>query len=569
MKARGDIYLGAYEGWYCTGCEAFYPENQIKDGRCELGHPVEKMKEESYFFRLSAYQDRLLEMYRAREAQGRPFVQPRGRMNEVRSFVQGGLNDLSISRNTVRWGVPVPGDPTHVVYVWLDALTNYISALGFGSGEEALYDRYWREAPDATVLQLIGKDILRFHAVYWPAFLLSAGLPVPMTVYSHGWWLMDEAKMSKSLGNVVRPGPLLEAVGPDPIRYFLLREMSFGSDGTYSHSALIERLNGDLANGVGNLLSRVLTLIEKETGGRIPPPGKDTPAVQALGESARAAYAAFTGAFDRYAFSEGLAAIFDFVGEVNRFLVREEPWKLAKDPARAAELRSTLRACAEAIRSIAHWSAPVMPAASREALRQLGLEPDPTPGALAAWSWDALPAGTAVARGASLFPRADRAELLARIESLSEEASAVTDTPDPKSPPPVSSAAPAPSGPAPSLPPPDAPAAPPAELIDIDQFMKIQLRTAKVESAERIPKADKLLRLVVDLGSEKRQIVAGIAASYAPEQLVGRTIVIVANLKPAKLRGIESQGMLLAADPGDGAVVIGFDKDVAPGTRVR
>ena len=575
MQKRGDIYLGAYEGWYCTGCEAFYPENQVENGRCEQGHPVERTQEESYFFRLSAYGDKLLELYRRTEEEGRPFVRPRTRLNEVRSFVEGGLNDLSISRRTVRWGIPVPGDPKHVIYVWLDALTNYISALGFGGKDPALYERYWREAPDATVLHLTGKEIVRFHAVYWPAFLMSAGLPLPTAVYSHGWWLFDNEKMSKSIGNVVRPGPLLDAVGPDAIRYFMLREMSFGADGTYSHQALIERLNGDLANGLGNLVSRVVALLERETGGRVPDPGAaDPPSVLALGDAARASFAAYRAAFDRYAFSEGLAAIFEFVGELNRFLVREEPWKIAKDPARGADLRSVLRACAEGVRSVAVWCAPVMPGAARRALAQLGVPGDPRPGELATWQWDQIPGGAAIARGESLFPRADPAETLARIRAL-EETSAVSDsgpTPPPKAPLPPG-VAPEAKAEAPTLAPTaassPAPQAAGLEQIEIDQFMKVELRTAKVELAERVPKADKLLRLIVDLGGEKRQIVAGIAAKYAPEDLLGRTIVIVANLKPAKLRGVESQGMLLAADGGEGPVVIGFDRDVPPGTRVR
>ncbi len=573
MKEKGDIYLGRYEGWYCTGCEAFIPENQVKDGRCDLGHPVERMTEESYFFRLSAYQDRLLELYRSREAAGRPFVQPKTRMNEVRSFVEGGLNDLSISRRTVKWGIPVPGDPQHVIYVWLDALTNYISALGFGGDDPSLFDRYWRESGDAVVAHLVGKEIVRFHAVYWPAFLMSAGLPLPTTVYSHGWWLFDNEKMSKSLGNVVRPQPLLEAVGPDPVRYFLMREMSFGQDGSYTNAALVERLNGDLANGLGNLVSRILTLLEKEAGGRVPEAGPETPSTAALGDAARAAFATWTASFERYAFAEGIAAIFEFVGELNRFIVREEPWKLAKDPGRADELRAVLRACAEAVRTVSLWLAPVMPKASRLALEQLGLPGDPSPGALAAWSWGAIPGGLPVRRGPALFPRADRAETIARIEALSEEMMNVKETTPPVPPAsagPDGAPAAAAGAAAPAASPSPAPAAEaPPELIDIDQFMKIQLRTAKVLHAERVPKADKLLRLEVEVGGEKRQIVAGIAAVYAPEQLIGRTIVVVANLKPAKLRGIESQGMLLAADAGDGPIFVTVEKDVKSGTRVR
>ena len=335
MKAQGDIYEAPYEGWYCAGCESFYPESQIVDGKCpEQGHPVEWLAESSYFFRLSKYEKPLLDWYASHPS----FVRPASRFNEVKAFVASGLKDLSVSRTTLKWGIPWPGDPQHVVYVWLDALTNYISALGYGSKDQALYDRYW-----PARVHLVGKDILRFHAVYWPAFLLSAKLPLPACVFAHGWWLKDEAKMSKSVGNVVRPGPLLEAFGPDALRYFLLRDMTFGLDGTYSDEQFLDRYNGDLANELGNLTSRIVTLCDSGFSGSLPPPS-DRPEAAELEPSARQAHAAWRSAFDDYDFSTALGAVWKLAAEVNKFLQTKAPWALAKDPAKADEHRAVCAA---------------------------------------------------------------------------------------------------------------------------------------------------------------------------------------------------------------------------------
>jgi methionyl-tRNA synthetase len=520
MTASGDIYLGAYDGMYCPGCEAFYPASQIVDGKCpDQGHAVEPVKEASYFFRLSKYQAPLLAWLDADPGA----IRPLSRRNEVRAFIESGLKDLSISRTTIKWGIPWPHDPAHVVYVWVDALTNYVSALGYGS-DETQVARYWPAA-----VQLVGKDILRFHAVYWPAFLMSAGLPLPQCIFAHGWWLKDEAKMSKSLGNVVPPGPLLDAVGPDALRYFLLREMSFGLDGSYSDEQLLDRYNGDLANELGNVTSRVLALCNTGFAGRLPPPSSRPEASELL-PAARDAHAAWKAGFDDYDFSGGLAAVWRLAAELNRFLQGHAPWALAKDPAAAERHAAVMRGAAEALLQIAAMASPVMPGTGAEVAERLGAR---LPGDLSEFRWGLLPADAAVSVRGALFPRVDKSDYF--------KETAVSET-KPE----------ADSG-----------------LLTIEDFLRIDLRVALVKEAARIEGADKLLKLQLDVGGQTRQIVAGIAKAYAPEQLVGKRIVIVFNLKPAKLRGVESQGMLLAADLDGRPIVATFEEDVAPGTRVR
>jgi len=528
MRAAGDIYLGSYEGMYCAGCEAFYPEGQLLNGRCpEQGHPVERVSEASYFFRLSRYEEPLLRHYREHPE----FVRPASRFNEVKAFVESGLRDLSISRTSIHWGIPFPGAPGHVVYVWLDALTNYISALGYGAEEPSALLRYW-----PAQLHLVGKDILRFHAVYWPAFLLSAGETLPECVYAHGWWLRNEAKMSKSLGNVVAPWPLIETFGSDALRYFLLREMTFGMDGSYSDEQLLDRYNGDLANDLGNLTSRIVTLIEQGLAGRLPPPS-DLPEERELEPAARGAFEEFRAAFDRHEFSAGLAAAWGLGAETNRYLVQHAPWSLAGKPDDAPRQRAILRGAAEALLQVAAMAAPVMPAACAEIASRLGATLPPQ---LGSFRWGLLPSTGAVRKAGPLFPRIDKAQYFQEVKTVDEK---------------------------PETPTPAAASAPP--LLSIEEFLKVDLRVARVISAERIPGANKLLKLVVDLGTEQRQLVAGIATSYEPEALVGKRIIVVANLKPAKLRGVESQGMLLAAADAERAIVATFEEDAAPGTRVR
>ncbi len=527
LIGAGDVYLGSYEGMYCSGCEAFYPDSQVVDGRCpDQGHPVERVSEPSYFFRLSRYQQPLLAHYRTHP----DFVRPASRFNEVRAFVEAGLKDLSISRTTLRWGIPFPGAPGHVVYVWVDALTNYLSALGYGSERADPLLAYW-----PAQVHLVGKDILRFHAVYWPAFLLSAGEKLPECVFAHGWWLRDEAKMSKSLGNVVRPEPLLDAVGPDGLRYFLLREMTFGLDGSYSDEQLLDRFNGDLANGLGNLTSRIVSLVDSALGGALPPPSSG-PEAEELVPAAERAHAAWRDGFERYDFSSALAAVWTLFGEVDRFLVRHAPWTLAKSDAGGQRLRAVLRGAAEALLQGAALCSPVMPRAAEEIAARLG---GAIPADLTRFRWGLLPAAGRVERRAPLFARVDKAAYFGGTTAMPSD-------------------------------PTDAPAAAPAgDLLSLERFLEVDLRVARVLSAEKVPGTDKLLRLVVDLGAEQRQIVAGIAQAYGPGDLVGKRIIVVANLRPARVRGVESQGMLLAADAGGRPVVATFEEDVAPGTRVR
>jgi len=396
MERSDDIYLSSYEGMYCSGCESFYPESQLVDGRCpEQGHPVEPVSEESYFFRLSRFQEPLLEYYRTHP----DFVRPSSRFNEVKAFVKSGLRDLSISRTSISWGIPFPGAPGHLVYVWVDALTNYMSALGYGQETSEDLTRYW-----PAQVHLVGKDILRFHAVYWPAFLLSAGEPLPECICAHGWWLRDETKMSKSLGNVVKPERLIMDFGSDALRYFLLREMTFGMDGSYSDEQLLDRFNGDLANDLGNLTSRIVTLIHGGLNGELPAPC-DEPEATELAEVARRAFENFRKAFDNYEFHTGLAAVWSLAGEINRFLVRHAPWKLVRQPDQGTRHRAVLRGAAEALLQVAAMAEPVMPRACPEIASRLGAR---LPEDLREFRWGLLPATGKVTKGDPLFPRVDK-----------------------------------------------------------------------------------------------------------------------------------------------------------------
>ncbi len=519
---KGDIYLGKYSGWYCTGCEAFYPESQIVNGKCpDLGHDVEFTEEESYFFKLSEYQQPLLELYE----QNPDFIRPVSRRNEVISFVKAGLKDLSISRTSFRWGIPFPDNDKHIIYVWFDALTNYMSALGYGR-KETIFQKYW-----PADVHLVGKDILRFHAVYWPAFLLSAGEPLPKTIFGHGWWLMEEAKMSKTAGNIVRPDPLIQDFGVDALRYFLMREMTFGLDGNYSDEALLDRYNGDLANDLGNLFSRLLTMIENYCQGRIPDHGSESPD-QELVRSAEKTWKDFISFFDDYNFSSGLAALMDFIGEINRYIVREEPWSVAKQQDGDKKVAPILYSAAEALRITALLAAPVMPETSQEIWTRLGIQEAIEQAALQEFQWGKLQSGNKTAKGDSLFPRMDKDQYFKDIKKEKEDTMQ-------------------------------------ENLISIDEFMKVDLKVGEIISAEKVEGTTKLLKMMVDIGTEKRQIVAGIAETYTPEMLIGKKSVFVANLKPAVVRGVESQGMLLAADVEGKAFVPLFDADIPTGSRVR
>ena len=537
IDANDDFYVARHEGWYCSGCEAFYTDKELTDEKhCPVHErPAEWEAEENVFFRLSKYADRLLEWY-ARDPSP---VQPISRRNEVRAFVEGGLRDLSVSRTKVDWGVTFPGKEGHTVYVWLDALTNYISALGFGSDETSRFETFW-STEGGERIHLIGKDILRFHAVYWPAFLMSAGLPLPTTVVAHGWWLMDEKKMSKSIGNIARPDHLVEEFGSDALRLFLLRDMVFGQDASFSDEGFIDRYNSDLANGLGNTLSRLVTLSRRAFDSQTPPVG--TAWDPELVEMAKDCVADYLEAMEGLAFHRALEALWRLLGETNQYLVRHEPWKLLKKPEERDHVATVLASGLEVVRLVATALLPVMPKTAPKVLAGLGVEAVPERAALA---WGGLRLGHTLPENVSLFPRIDKKKFFAGLDA---------DKP-----------AVEPAKKAAKLEPP----AEDSPLIDIETFAGVDLRVADVKAAEEVPKSKKLLKLTLDLDGVERTVVAGIKQQYTPEDLVGTQVVIVANLKPALLMGVASQGMVLAASVGGEAVVLRPESRVPSGTRVR
>jgi methionyl-tRNA synthetase len=559
VRDRGYIYKGKYEGWYCTVDEVFVPDTQLENGRCPIcGNPVERISEESYFFKLSAFQGPLLDYYRAHPQ----FVIPPARRNEVMSFLEAGLEDLSISRTSFKWGIPVPDDPAHVMYVWFDALTNYMTAVGYGS-EDAEDQRRFKERWPAQV-HLIGKEIVRQHAIYWPAFLMAAELPLPEQIVSHGWWLMDGAKMSKSKGNVVRPQGYIDRFGLDALRYFVFREMAFGQDASFTDEAFLTRYNSDLANDLGNLVSRATTMIHRYCGGIVPNPDVELQKRQPEQQLGVLTDRLICGAegnppvirqnIKDFQLSPALREIWELIAATNRYIVTREPWALAKDPAKAAELHTALFVAADTVRIVAELVGPFMPDTSDRTLRMLGVPPSPR-------AWESLrrgslAPGTPMGETVALFPRIDQS-----VEELQKMSADQTQPPAP-----VSGSA------APAATPSAAPAAalPADARISFDDFMKVDLRVAKVLAAERVPKSNKLLKLTVDAGTEQRTIVAGIAEAYEPEAMIGRTVVIVFNLKPAKLMGVESNGMVLAGSADGGKpVLLSFEEPPPPGTRVR
>jgi methionyl-tRNA synthetase len=534
----GDIYEGVYEGWYCVSCEEFKQEKDLVNGNCPL-HPTLKpewIREKNFFFRLSKYQQPLLDHFEAHPE----FLQPDVRRNEILSLIRSGLIDISVSRAGQAWGIPLPFDPKSVVYVWFDALINYASAVGLG-GDQALFDKWW-----PADLHIVGKDITRFHAVIWPAMLMAARLPLPRQVFGHGFMTLNGQRMSKTLGTIVDPIEAADRLGVDPLRLYLVKEVAFGGDGDFSWERYEERYNVDLANNLGNLVSRVTSMAHRYRGGRVAPGTSGNDQLARLGESLVAEY---RSAMDRFALHEGAAAAYRLIDGANEFIAATTPWSLAKDPAHADRLSQVLFDATEAIRLAAIMLEPIMPSSSREILRRVGA----TVGGLTfdrdgRWRNDGE---RLVLQEGPLWPR--------------KETTTVTDNPVP------------PDGPAPgALPPVSAPVLPttapaPADnRISIDDFMKVELRVAKVLTAEKVEKSKKLLKLSVDVGTEQRTLVAGIAEAYEPETLVGKTVVIVFNLKPAKLMGIESNGMVLAASPDGGKpTVVTFENPPDPGTRVR
>ena len=635
LRDRGYIYKGSYTGQYCVSDEAYV---DVPPGApCpDCGRITETVNEENYYFKLSAFERKLLEFY----AEHPEFIQPEARRNEVIAFVKSGLRDLSVSRTSFNWGIPVPGDEKHVIYVWLDALANYITALGWSSSGDAQYKKFW-----PADLHLVGKEIIRFHCVYWPAFLLAAGLPLPHSVRAHGWLLFEESKMSKSRGNIVRAETILDAFGAlqpdapkpeqdrfgaDVLRYFLLREIVFGHDGGFSFDALVQRYNADLANGYGNLVSRTLSMIGRYFDGLVPLPatgGGAVPRAATLKAEIPTASAAFAAQFDACDFSRALETAWSLVAATDGFLTAAAPWKKDDDVTEEQQqaYRSTiLYIAAEAIRVITALVYPVIPDAAAKVWAQLGLG-DIAKADLKNLAWGGLKPGTKLGELAPLFPRADK-EVITRMSELEQKnapAPAVSPEP-PSSPapaeprisklhslvdglavamaesttetsvvvgleqaiaetvretvgsrkdkapvPPAAAAAPQ-VGPAPGVPVPSAAPAFPEGKISIDDFAKVELRVGQVKVAERVPKADKLLRLEVDLGTETRQILAGIAEAYAPEALIGRKVVIVANLASRKLRGLESNGMIVAASvEGGRPVLAGFLEDVPVGAKLK
>lgn len=550
----GDIYLGEHSGWYCQNEETFVPENQVKDGVDQDGHKVEWTTERNYFFRLSAYTQPLLRHYRENPS----FVFPPTRLNEVTSFVKEGLRDLSISRTSIKWGIPFPGNPDHVIYVWMDALTNYISALGFGSAAHERFDRYW-----PADIQMIGKDIIRFHAVYWPAFLMAAGIELPKQIVGHGWWLRDNQKISKSLGNVVRPYNILDDFGADPLRYYLLREMVFGQDQNYSDQSLIGRYNADLANDLGNTLSRAIKMTDTYFGSRTPPTRCEDNELRAMAERVLPEY---LRQMDEMAFQRALDAVWELLNGINGYIVNREPWKKYKETGADEALSRILYNALEALRIVWVMMAPFMPQSTAEALRRLGAEPDRIDAA--ALQWGGLRTGAPVVVTDPIFPRIDTAQYIGGTPKVEENN---TPAPPPAEAAPTAEAVPAAEQPPHSGPPVETTqaVAPGTAKISIDQFMETELRVAEVRAAERVPKSKKLIKMSIFTGDDERTIVAGIGTKYTPEELVGRKVVIVANLQPAKLMGIESNGMVLAASIDGEPSLVAVDPSVPAGTRVR
>ncbi len=557
IRDNGYIYKGTYTGQYCVSDELYVDGAKPGDPCPICGRITETVHEENYFFKLSAFQDKLLELYANPE-----FIRPETRRNEVISFVRSGLRDQSISRSTFTWGVPVPDDPKHVIYVWFDALANYITAIGYGSshpGAQEAFKKFW-----PADVQMIGKEIVRFHCVYWPAFLMAAGLPMPKAIVAHGWLLFEESKMSKSRGNIVRTETILDVLGADALRYFLLREVVFGQDGSFSFDALVQRYNSDLANGLGNLASRTLTMINRYFKGAVPYPSHAAPkpADEAIANVARKTIREFATFFDQFQFSRALEAAWALVAAVDKYIVENEPWALGEklDEDSRSRLATILYTAAEALRIVTALAYPVMPDATAKIWEQLGLGDIKKPD-LSALAWGQLPLGTTLGEVHPVFPRADKSAI-ERMQKMEEEQRIAPPAEAPAVSAPVIAQPAAATGPTPS------PAA--DNRISIDDFAKVELRVGVVKVAERVPKADKLLRLEIDIGTEVRQVLAGIAEAYAPETLIGRKVVLVANLAPRKLRGLESNGMIVAASlEGGKPVLAGFLEDVPVGARLK
>ena len=553
LYEKGDIYKSSYEGWYCTPCESFFTETQLKDGKCpDCGRDVELLKEESYFFKLSKYGDRIIKYYE----ENPEFLQPNTRQNEmIANFLKPGLEDLCVSRTSFKWGVPVDFDPGHIVYVWIDALSNYVTAMGWGTDHDEDYQKYW-----PADVHVVGKEIVRFHAIIWPAMLMAMDMPLPKKVFGHGWLVINGGKMSKSVGNVVDPVVLCEKYGVDAIRYFLLREIAFGQDGNFTNEALIQRINSDLANDLGNLVSRTCGMIEKYFGGTLPADRTESEFDADLKAMAASVIPVVEEKMDNMLFSDALVEIWNLIRRTNKYIDETQPWVLCKDEAKKGELANALYNVAEAIRIVSILIQPFMPLTPAKIWEQLNVPAEAT-----AWettkTWGVLPAELAVKKGETLFPRIDMKKELAELEAAikASQATSIANQ-GKKEEEPKKEEAKAPAHEEPEY---------PAE-ITIDDFCKVQLKVGEVIESNEVPKSKKLLRNVVRFGEEERVIFSGIKGSYAPGELVGKRVVVVYNLAPRKMMGEMSYGMILCAEDSDGklSVLTTLDENFESGSGI-